>query len=89
MNNNNNKDVHINYNSIKDKLIETINNLICRNWDSHVQINYEERLPGNILQWCPPGRRKERPRNSWMQNVTTGMREKGIDRQGRMKKDKI
>ena len=39
----------------------------------------EERLPPKILEWCPPGRkRKGRPRNWWMQEVTTGMREKGI-----------
>ena len=32
------------------------------------------------IEWCPPGRRKKgRPRNSWMQEVTTGMREKGIN----------
>ena len=35
--------------------------------------------PRKVLEWCPPGgRRKGRPRNSWMQEVTTGMREKGI-----------
>ena len=39
----------------------------------------EERLPRRILAWCPPGsRRKGSPRNSWMQEVTTGMRERGI-----------
>ena len=39
----------------------------------------EERLPRKSLEWCPPGRsRKGRPRNSWMQEVTTGMREEGI-----------
>ena len=39
----------------------------------------EERLPPKILEWCPPGRsRKGRPRNSWKQEVTTEMREKGI-----------
>ena len=43
----------------------------------------EERLPQQILEWCPPirrrrRRRKGRPRNSWMQEVTTRMREKGI-----------
>ena len=35
-----------------------------------------------MLTCCPPGRRrrrKDRPRNSWMQEVTTGMREKGIN----------
>jgi len=34
------------------------------------------------MQWCPlgkrRGRRKVRPRNSWMQEIT-GMREKGIN----------
>ena len=39
----------------------------------------EERLPQEDLKWCPPGRRRKgRPRNSWMQEVTTGVREKGI-----------
>jgi len=33
-----------------------------------------------ILDWCPSGRRRNgRSRNSWMQEVTTGMREKGIN----------
>ena len=31
------------------------------------------------MEWCPPVRRKGRPRNSWMQEVTTGMREKGVN----------
>ena len=33
------------------------------------------------MEWCPSGRRrrKGRPRNSWMQEITTGMREKGIN----------
>jgi hypothetical protein len=40
----------------------------------------EERLPRLILEWCQPGRRrKERPRNSWMQEVTTGVRERRIN----------
>ena len=38
----------------------------------------EERLPQTILEWCPPGRRKIRLRNSWVQQITTGMEEKGI-----------
>ena len=34
-------------------------------------------LPRGILEWCPPERRRNgRPRNSWMQDVTTGMRER-------------
>ena len=47
------------------------------NWYSHVQKMGEERLPRKILEWCPLG--KGRPQNSWMQEVTTGMREKGIN----------
>ena len=46
------------------------------NWYGHVQRTMdEERLPRRILKWCPPGRR----RNSWLLEVTTGMREKGIN----------
>ena len=37
---------------------------------------YEERLPRNSLEYCPPGRRRKGgPRNSQMQKVATGMRE--------------
>ena len=40
----------------------------------------EESLPRKMLDWCPPGRRRKgRPRHSWMQEVTSGMREKGIN----------
>jgi hypothetical protein len=45
------------------------------------------------LEWCLPGRRRKgRPQNLWIQEVTTGMREKGInnmewiDREGWRKK---
>ena len=39
----------------------------------------QERLPRRILEWCPPGRRKKgRRRNSWMKEVTTGMREREL-----------
>ena len=34
----------------------------------------------HVLQWYPPGRRRKgRPRNSWIQEVTNGIREKGIN----------
>ena len=44
----------------------------------------EERLPREILELFPTGRRRRRkrkgsPPNSWMQKVTTGMREKEIN----------
>ena len=49
------------------------------NWYGHVQRMDQERLPRRILESCPPGERiKQRPRNSWMQEVKTGMRERGI-----------
>ena len=33
-----------------------------------------------MLEWCPLGRRRKgRPRNSWIQEVTSGMAEKGIN----------
>jgi len=54
------------------------------NWYGHVLRMDEERLPRKMLGRCPPGRRrrrrrKERPLNSWMQGVTKGMREIGIN----------
>ena len=50
------------------------------NWYDHVQGMDEERLPRKILELCRSGRiRKGRARNSWMQEVITGMREKGIN----------
>ena len=40
----------------------------------------EERSPRKIVDWCPPGRRKKgKPRKSWIQEVTTVMREKGVN----------
>ena len=42
----------------------------------------EERLTRQILEWCPPGRRRKGRPNSWIQEVTIGMREKGINRMG-------
>ena len=66
------------------------------NWYGHVQRMNEERQPRKILEWCLTGRRRKgRPRNSWMQQVITGMREKGInsmgwvDREERKRKRKL
>ena len=38
----------------------------------------EERLPRNSSEWCPPERRGT-PQNPWMQEDTTGMRERETD----------
>ena len=49
------------------------------NWIGPVQKMDQERLLTRILEWCPPGRRRTgRLRNFWIQEVTTGMRERGI-----------
>ena len=43
------------------------------NWYGHVQRMDHERLPRRILEWCPTGRRRKgRPWNSCMQEVTIG-----------------
>ena len=50
------------------------------NWYAHVRRMNEESLCKKILKWHLPGRRRKlRPRNSWIQEVTTGMREKRIN----------
>ena len=52
------------------------------NWYGHVQRMNEERLSRKILEWCPPRRRRRRkgtPRNSWIQEVTSGMSWKRIN----------
>ena len=45
-----------------------------------MQTTNEERLPRKKLEWSPPGRKRRKgvPRNYWMQEVATGMRERGI-----------
>jgi hypothetical protein len=46
------------------------------NWYGHLERIDKERLPRKILEWCPQGRRRKGVlRNSWMQEVTAGMRE--------------
>ena len=65
------------------------------NWHVHVPRMNKESVPQKILELCPPGRRrrrrrrrrKGRSRNSWMQEVTTGMRGKGIKNLGWIKKE--
>ena len=53
----------------------------------------QEKLRRRTLEWCPPGRRRKgKPRDSWMQELTTGIRERGVgdlewvDREGWKKK---
>ena len=50
-------------------------------WYDDLRRMNEEKLPWRFLEWCLLGRRRRkwRTRNSWIQGVTTGMREKGIN----------
>ena len=65
------------------------------NWYVHVRRMNEERLPQRILEWHRPGSRsKERPWNSWMQEVTSRMKKMGnnmewIDREEWRRKIKL
>lgn len=55
----------------------TINQL---KWYGHVQRMGEERLPKQLLNWVPQGRRKRgRPRKSWREGIDSEMRERGLD----------
>ena len=63
----------------KIKLVEIDRPTIIYLCGNNVQKMVQERLPRRILERCPSGRRRKgRPRNSWMQEVTTGLRERGI-----------
>ena len=45
-----------------------------------MRIMQEERLSKKVLEWIPPEKRKRgRPTTSWMEGITTTMREKNID----------
>ena len=49
-------------------------------WYGHVQRMNEERLPKQVLNWAPHGRRKRgRPRKSWREGIDREIREKGLD----------
>ena len=39
----------------------------------------EDRFPKKILEWVPPGRRRGRPRITWIDGVLSCMREKGLE----------
>ena len=63
-------------NVIREKII--IQNYLL-DYRSHIQLNWYGHV--QKMEWCLTGRkrRKGRPRNSLMQAVTTGMREKRIN----------
>lgn len=47
-------------------------------WYGHVRRMEQERLPKNIIDWIPNGRKKGRPPNTWIQEVQTVMRRNNI-----------
>ena len=72
--------------SIKDSVLDYVRYKQL-SWYGHVQGMDHERFPRRIFEWCPPERRRKgRPRNSWMQEVTTGMGEMGINNLGWIEK---
>ena len=69
--------VHHNHLNIKNSVLDRYKQL---NWYGHMQRMGEETLPRKFLELCSPERRRKvRPRNLWMQEVTRGMRGKGIN----------
>ena len=50
------------------------------NWYGHIRRMPEERIPRRVWEWCPPGRRgRGRSLNTWMQEIMTGMKTKGLE----------
>ena len=47
-------------------------------WYGHVKRMTEDRFPRKVLEWVPPGRRRGRPRITWIDGVLSCMREKGL-----------
>jgi hypothetical protein len=48
-------------------------------YNGHVQRIEEERLPKEVMKWCPPGRRKrDRPKLTWAEGIRGLMGEKGL-----------
>ena len=54
-----------------------------------MQIINEERPPRKFFDWYPLGRRKGRPRNSWIQEVTARLSEKGINNMERADREEL
>ncbi|XP_057670224.1 uncharacterized protein LOC130902259 [Diorhabda carinulata] len=49
-------------------------------WYGHVQRMPEDRIPKQILNWAPQGRRKRgRPRLSWREGIEKDIRERGLE----------
>ena len=47
------------------------------NWYEHIKRMPEERILRRVWEWCPPERGgRGRTRNTWMQEIMTGMKEK-------------
>lgn len=64
---------------IKHTIVEDIK-IKQLKWYGHVQRMSTERLPKQILQWTPTGRRRRgRPRKSWREGIDKEMEERGLE----------
>ena len=77
--------------NIKNSILDYIRSKEL-NWYGYVQRMEEERPSWKILECSPPVRRgRGKPRNSWMKEVTRGMRQRGVGslvcRQGEAEKE--
>ena len=54
------------------------------NWYGHIRRMPEERIPRRVWEWCPGRRGRGRPRNTWMQDIMTGMKAKGLEEEDGM-----
>ncbi|KAJ8952322.1 hypothetical protein NQ318_017216 [Aromia moschata] len=64
---------------IKQTIVEEIRVKQLK-WYGDVQRMTQERLPKQILEWTPEGRRKRgRPRKSWLEGINKEMQERGLE----------
>jgi hypothetical protein len=49
------------------------------NWYGHARSMNDGGLPQKNLEWYRPGRKRNGTRHLWIQEVITGMREKGFE----------
>ena len=49
-------------------------------WYGHTKRMAQERLPRRVMEWTPPGKRKRgRPPITWIEEIQTILRERGIE----------
>ena len=51
-------------------------------WYGYIRRMQEERILRRVWELCAPGRRgRGRPRDTWMQEIMTGMKTKGLEQE--------